>query len=45
VAERSEAKNAKQNFASKIKIEIFDTKLRFALLAALRLSHFLEKLK
>ena len=37
IAERSEAKSAKQSFASKIEISaLFDSKERFALLASLR---------
>jgi len=43
MAERSEAKNAKRSFASKIKIlKNFDAKLRFALLASLRSAIFGE---
>ena len=41
MAERSEAKSAKQSFASKISIIlIFDAKLRFAFLASLRSASF-----
>jgi len=43
MAERSEAKSAKRSFASKIKIrDIFDAKLRFALLDSLRSVIFSE---
>ena len=43
MAERSEAKNAKQSFASKISVIFkFDAKLRFALLVSLRSTIFSE---
>ena len=43
MAERSEAKSAKRSFASKIKIrDIFDAKLRLAVLASLRSAIFSE---
>jgi len=43
MAERSEAKNAKRSFASKIKkMKYYDAKLRFALLASLRSAIFCE---
>jgi len=42
MAERSEAKSAKRSFASNILIFIFDTKLRFALLASLCSAIFSE---
>ena len=40
MAERSEAKSAKRSSASKIKMWLFDAKLRFALLAPLHLAIF-----